>query len=77
MIERYALSEQGAINHWSFDLAMRPVGAIAIQPDTVMASAVAAAMREINQDSPWIPGRVFRADNRLKPLLLDILKLLT
>lgn len=41
--------------------------------DEKMATAVHMARRELDQDHPWIPGGVFKTDERLKPLLLAFL----
>lgn len=77
LIQRHAFAEQQAIKHWSFDQEMRPVAAALVPAIGQMASTVREARREIDQDHPWIPGRVFRMHEGLKPLMLWIMDLLT
>lgn len=56
-----------------FDLALVPK---ADAFDDSFRFAVEAAIAELDQDHPWIPGGVFLRDPHLKPLLLSYLRTL-
>lgn len=77
LVEHHDFAKQQApTTHWSFDLAMRPVGTVAVDVDQTLADAARMAHQEVDQDHPWIPGAVFRNDPRMKPLLLAFLSAL-
>lgn len=75
MIQRHAFAKGSHVGQWTFDVAMRPVGAVIAGGDEQFVTALAAARRELNQDHPWIPGLVFKIDDRLKGALINLIDL--
>jgi hypothetical protein len=71
LVKHHAFAQRQAIEHWSFDVEMRPVAAFL--SDRALAEAAQAARREVDQEHPWIPGAVFGIDERLKSALLVFL----
>lgn len=46
MIQRHAFAQQEKIEHWSFDLAMRPVAAVVGETDTEIAERMAFSAKD-------------------------------
>jgi hypothetical protein len=77
MIAHQAFARGKLMGYWSFDLEMRPVGALVAEVSPELAEAIRQARASIDQDHPWIPGGVFADDPGLKGLLLAFLDTMT